>query len=190
MGQHDLSGSLVLIACRPVPGRCALHDTEILELHMDPILVNDQGSTTLLTIQYNLAAGTLSAFAARRPDLMPLMKKILRFDVNAQYLLTEVAHGLDAPHLETIATLLPNGEFDLHTPNDGACKYVLLVDFTSLSKISNYERYMPPTSPLGGIEKVAIVFARLVVNSEDRGVRPFVVSLTDGAQCCKGVSIQ
>jgi len=119
-----------------------------------------------------LASGTLAPFAARRPELQPLMKRILDFDVNAQYLLTEVAHGLDAPNLETIATLLPNGEFDLHTPNDGACKY------------------MPPTGPFGGIEKVAIVFARLVVNSEDRGVRPFVVPLSDGVQCCQGISIK
>lgn len=37
-------------------------------------------------------------------------------------MLTEVGHGLDAPNLETTATRLPNGEFDLHTPNERACK--------------------------------------------------------------------
>jgi acyl-CoA oxidase len=41
---------------------------------------------------------------------------------SGQYYLTEVAHGLDAIHLETTATQLPNGEFDLHTPNPGASK--------------------------------------------------------------------
>ena len=47
------------------------------------------------------------------------MKRI--FD-RAQYLLSEVGHGLDAPNLETTATLLPNGEFDLHTPRPAAAK--------------------------------------------------------------------
>ena len=37
-------------------------------------------------------------------------------------MLTEVAHGLDAENLETTATLLPDGDFDLHTPHDGAAK--------------------------------------------------------------------
>lgn len=40
----------------------------------------------------------------------------------AQYMLTEVGHGLDARNLETTATLLPNGDFDLHTPNFNAAK--------------------------------------------------------------------
>jgi hypothetical protein len=40
----------------------------------------------------------------------------------AQYLLTEVGHGLDAKNLETIATMLPNGEFDLHTPKPSGAK--------------------------------------------------------------------
>ena len=40
----------------------------------------------------------------------------------AQFLLSEVGHGLDAPNLETTATLLPNGEFDLHTPRPAAAK--------------------------------------------------------------------
>lgn len=37
-------------------------------------------------------------------------------------MLTEVGHGLDARNLETTATLLPNGDFDLHTPNSNAAK--------------------------------------------------------------------
>lgn len=37
-------------------------------------------------------------------------------------MLSEVGHGLDAPNLETTATLLPDGGFDLHTPNNGAAK--------------------------------------------------------------------
>lgn len=35
-------------------------------------------------------------------------------------MLTEVGHGLDARNLQTTATILPNGDIDLHTlsPND------------------------------------------------------------------------
>ncbi|KAI0923359.1 hypothetical protein AcV5_008933 [Taiwanofungus camphoratus] len=140
------------------------------ELHTDNIHALDGAAFTLLTIQYNLAGGTLAPFAEKRPELRPLMDKIMKFDVSAQFMLTEVGHGLDAPNLETTATLLPNGEFDLHTPNEGARKY------------------MPPTGPFGSIPRIAVVFARLVVNGENRGIRPFVVPLGDGKQMCKGVT--
>ncbi|GMG05896.1 unnamed protein product [Aspergillus oryzae] len=39
-----------------------------------------------------------------------------------QLMLTEVGHGLDSRNLETTATLLPNGDFDIHTPNSNAAK--------------------------------------------------------------------
>ncbi|PCH36492.1 acyl-CoA dehydrogenase NM domain-like protein [Wolfiporia cocos MD-104 SS10] len=140
------------------------------EFHTDNIHALDGGAFTLLTIQYNLAGGTLAAFAEKRPELRPLMDKIMKFDVSAQYLLTEVGHGLDAPNLETTATLLANGDFDLHTPHPNARKY------------------MPPTGPFGGIPRIAVVFAQLMVNGENRGIRPFVVPLGDGKEMCKGVT--
>ena len=45
---------------------------------------------------------------------------------------------------------------------------------------------MPPTVP-AGLPCVAVVFARLIVDGEDRGHRPFIVSLNDGKQMCAGV---
>lgn len=39
-------------------------------------------------------------------------------------MLTEVGHGLDARYLETTATLLQDGSFELHTPSPAAAKYV------------------------------------------------------------------
>jgi hypothetical protein len=39
-------------------------------------------------------------------------------------MLTELGHGLDARNLQTVATLLPDGGFDLHTPTPDAAKYV------------------------------------------------------------------
>ena len=41
---------------------------------------------------------------------------------SGQYCLTEVGHGLDIIHLETTATLLRDGFFDLHTPVPSAAK--------------------------------------------------------------------
>lgn len=43
----------------------------------------------------------------------------------AQFMLTEVGHGLDARNLETTATLLPDGSFELHSPSWAAAKFVI-----------------------------------------------------------------
>lgn len=47
---------------------------------------------------------------------------------------------------------------------------------------------MPPTGPFGGIPRVGIVIARLMVHGEDRGLRPFIVSLGNGKEMCSGVT--
>ena len=52
------------------------------QMHMDQIIAMDGAASTLLTIQYNLAAGTLAPFAIQRPDLQPILKKIMDFDVS------------------------------------------------------------------------------------------------------------
>lgn len=39
-------------------------------------------------------------------------------------MLTEVGHGLDARNMETTATLLPDGGFELHSPSWAAAKLV------------------------------------------------------------------
>ncbi|TCD66582.1 hypothetical protein EIP91_001139 [Steccherinum ochraceum] len=139
-------------------------------LHADLIATKDGAVMTLLTIQYNLAAGTLAPFAFKRPELRPLLKDIMDFNVSAQYLLSEVGHGLDSPNLDTTATLQLDGSFVLHTPSRAAAKW------------------MPPTGPKGGMPRVAIIMARLVVAGENHGVRPFVVALGNGKEMAKGVS--
>ena len=47
---------------------------------------------------------------------------------------------------------------------------------------------MPPNGLYGGMPRVAIVFARLIVDGEDRGIRPFIVALSNGVSMCKGVT--
>jgi acyl-CoA oxidase len=47
-------------------------------------------------------------------------------------------------------------------------------------------RFMPPTTP-SGVPTVAIVFARLIIRDQDRGVRPFLVPLHNGNTMCRGI---
>ncbi|THU80154.1 acyl-CoA dehydrogenase NM domain-like protein [Dendrothele bispora CBS 962.96] len=131
------------------------------DFHTDPILLMDFSVGTLLTIHYNLCAGTLAMFSSERPEIAAILDKLLKFELSGQYCLTEVGHGLDAFHLETTATLLQNGNFVLNTPVKHAAKY------------------MPPTSPCG-IPVVSIVFARLIIEEVDKGIKPFIVNLSDG----------
>ncbi|KAG1751630.1 acyl-CoA dehydrogenase NM domain-like protein [Suillus paluster] len=153
-----------------------LHDTLYLtqkfwDMHTDLIAVHDAAAWTLLIIQYNLAAGTLARYAATtRPELVSLVEDILRWNVIAQFCLTELGRGLDIFRMKTAATLLPSGEFDLHTPSPSDAKF------------------MPPTIPMKGLPCVAIVFAQLYVNGECRGPRPFLVNLNDGYNMCNGVT--
>lgn len=51
-------------------------------LHTDTIGPLDGAAITLITIQYNLAAGTLAPHAFKRPELRPLLQKIMDFDVS------------------------------------------------------------------------------------------------------------
>jgi acyl-CoA oxidase len=74
----------------------------------------------IATIHVNLCIGTLSAFSEDRPDLKNLLDDLLEFKICGEFMLTELGHGLDARNLETKATLLPNGWFDLHSPNESA----------------------------------------------------------------------
>ncbi|KAF9443135.1 acyl-CoA dehydrogenase NM domain-like protein [Macrolepiota fuliginosa MF-IS2] len=134
----------------------------------DPILALDGSAGTLLTIHYNLCLGTIVRCLKNRPDLQPIVDKLLSFEWNGQYCLTELGHGLDVINMETRATLLPDGSFELHTPNDLAAKY------------------MPPTSP-SGYPCIAVVHARLFVSGKDRGPKVFLVQLHDGRNMNSGV---
>ncbi|GAB1196221.1 hypothetical protein APSETT444_005489 [Aspergillus pseudonomiae] len=90
--------------------------------HQDMIHTLDSAAFSLLAIQYNLCVGTLAPFLEHRPDLKAVVEPLLSFDISGQFLLAEVGHGLDAHAIETVATLLPGGTFDLHTPNPDAAK--------------------------------------------------------------------
>ncbi|KZP05915.1 acyl-CoA dehydrogenase NM domain-like protein [Athelia psychrophila] len=143
------------------------------QLHRDHIgMPMDGAVAVLLTIQYNLCAGTLAMFSARPPAVEAILQEVLNFDVSGQYLLTEIGHGLDARNLETTATVLSQGGYELHTPHAQAAKY------------------MPPTAPMGGrMGCVAVVFARLIdIDGNDRGIKSFIVRIHNGQDMTAGVT--
>ncbi|KXH57119.1 hypothetical protein CNYM01_14323, partial [Colletotrichum nymphaeae SA-01] len=121
----------------------------------------DMTAFVIATIHLNLCVGTIARFSRERPDLMATLEELLAFKACGEFMLTEVGHGLDARNLETTATMEADGSFTLNTPNAGAAKA------------------MPPSSPLAGMARVAVVFARLIVGGDDRGVKPFVVRIND-----------
>ncbi|KAK1701941.1 putative acyl-CoA oxidase [Colletotrichum acutatum] len=123
----------------------------------------------IATIHLNLCVGTIAKFSRERPDLMATLEELLTFKACGEFMLTEVGHGLDARNLETTARMEADGSFTLNTPNAGAAKA------------------MPPSSPLAGMARVAVVFARLIVGGDDRGVKPFVVRINDARGMCDGV---
>ncbi|RAH67624.1 acyl-CoA dehydrogenase NM domain-like protein [Aspergillus aculeatinus CBS 121060] len=140
------------------------------KLHIDLLTAMDGGAINLVSVQYNLFVGTVAPFAATQPELAWVIHQAMKFDISAQFMLTELGHGLDARNLETTATLLPNGSFELHTPSPAAAKC------------------MPPNSLRSGLPVFAVVIARLIVEGEDRGVRPFVVQMSDGIKMCTGIT--
>lgn len=106
---------------------------------LHPINVIDGAAAALWTIHVNLACGTLTQYAGSRPEIRELCRKILAFEMTydvlaayppinaepafrAHYMLTEVGHGLDSQNIETTAELLPDGNFEIHTPNHRAAK--------------------------------------------------------------------
>lgn len=123
----------------------------------------------ITTIYLNLCIGTLSTYTESRLDLSGVLDDLLNFHVCGEFMLTEVGYGLDAHNLET-ATLLPDGYFSLHTPSLTTAKA------------------MPPGTLQWGIPRIAIVFARLMVDHIDHGVKRFLVWLSDDKTMSTGVA--
>lgn len=105
-------------------------------------------------------------------------------------MLSEVNHGLDASHIETTATVMATGEFELHTPHPGAAKLVNGSVYLSVMEayIVIINRIMAPTIPVADTPCIAIVFAKVFFNSQNHGIHPFLVPLNDGKRMHPGVS--
>ncbi|EXU95711.1 acyl-CoA dehydrogenase [Metarhizium robertsii] len=138
--------------------------------HFDLIATWNMTAFIIATIHLNLCIGILGSFYMSRRDLSDLINDVLDFKACGEFMLTEVGHGLDARNLETTTTLLPSGCFDPRSPSEAVWKA------------------MPPSTPLCGVPRVAVVFARLIVDGHDHGVKPFVVKLCDAQPMCRGIT--
>lgn len=132
--------------------------------------VRDTAAWTIITIHWNLCMGTIARFAHGRPDLHKILDDLQAFRVCGEFMLTEISHGLDAKSIETVAALRTDGSFDLHTPRLGAAKA------------------MPPTTLCPELPRIGVVFARLLIDENDHGIRPFLVPLSHADAMCQGVS--
>lgn len=52
------------------------------DMHRDDIIIRDIGSHALLSIQHNLAAGTLAPYAKESPQVEQLLERVLKFEVS------------------------------------------------------------------------------------------------------------
>ena len=78
----EFSVLTVTLAVELTPQDIFFLSPKFWQMHMDLINPVDFGAFTLVTIQYNLTAGTLAPFASSRPELHPLLGRIMNFDVS------------------------------------------------------------------------------------------------------------
>ncbi|MEU4800408.1 acyl-CoA dehydrogenase [Streptomyces sp. NPDC023327] len=130
--------------------------------------VVDGATATVAGIHYNLFLGSLLDDRLSPPRDLSAFTGLAR---TGTFLCTERAHGNDAAALETWARYdRQREEFVLHTPNEGA------------------QKYMPNTSGAGG-PKSAVVAARLLADGKDRGVFLFLVPLSDDHGTLPGITV-
>ncbi|TCD63233.1 hypothetical protein EIP91_005818 [Steccherinum ochraceum] len=139
------------------------------DMYSDPLYILDGAAFNVLVFSANLYCGTVAPHASKRPDLARLVEQGLNGDIIGTFLLTEVGHGLDTHSVETTATLIHDG-FIIHTPHPNAAKH------------------MAPTTPIPGIAKWGVVFARLIAHGEDHGVHPFNIQITDEHGMCPDIT--
>lgn len=130
--------------------------------------VVDGATATMAGIHYNLFLGSLL------DDRLSPSRDVSEFTSLARtgtFLCTERAHGNDAAALETVARYdRERDEFVLHTPHEGA------------------QKYMPNTSAAGG-PKTAVVAARLLVDDQDQGVFLFLTPLSNRQGTLAGITV-
>ena len=106
-------------------------------------------------------------------------------------MLTEVGHGLD---IASTRQLQPDSRLENFSDisstigskvTQGDAMELEVMIFTH--NIHTRRRYMPPTIPIGS-PTISVVFACLLVDGEDYGIRSFLVPLNNGQQMCRGVT--
>jgi hypothetical protein len=52
------------------------------KLHAHPVVPRMSGAFTLIGSQYNLVVGTIAPYAKRRPELLPLLQRLIAFEAS------------------------------------------------------------------------------------------------------------
>ncbi|KAM3546463.1 hypothetical protein ARSEF1564_000738 [Beauveria bassiana] len=133
-------------------------------------MTRDVSAFQIAQIHLNICVGMIGTCVQDKPALQPVLDQLMSFEAIGSIFITELGHGLDVKNIETTATLLPDGCFDLHTPSKNAAKA------------------MPPAAPVMGMKRIGIVLARLIVDEEDRGMKLFVVPISDRDKMHSGVT--
>ncbi|WP_051366687.1 acyl-CoA dehydrogenase family protein [Hamadaea tsunoensis] len=121
----------------------------------------DETTFALLNIHYSLALGTMLDHAGDSPVLASFVAELDDMTSVGLFMATELAYGNNAVNLRTTAVYDPETrEFDLHSPDVSAYKYM-------------------PNAGLADVPKLAVVLARLISHGTDHGVMPFVVRISD-----------
>ncbi|WP_075737769.1 acyl-CoA dehydrogenase family protein [Streptomyces acidiscabies] len=117
----------------------------------------------LLSVQVNLALGTLTEYSPLSGEPERTRRRMLEGRAVGSYVVTELGHGSDLNNVETIAEFdTDTREFVLTTPSSTAVKFM--------------SSTAPP--PLAGVSRFGVVLARLRLWGEDRGPYAFLVHLT------------
>ncbi|GIH16854.1 acyl-CoA dehydrogenase family protein [Rugosimonospora africana] len=131
----------------------------VVELFDTDAISVDTSLALIFITHYVICLGTILHLAEGRDDLDEVIDQLMSLDAICPALLTELGYGNNVQSLETEARFLPDSqEFDIHTPNDGALKFI---SYTGLP----------------GVAKTALVYARLWVGDRDCGVHPFIVPI-------------
>ncbi len=120
---------------------------------------HDLSLLTKFGVQFGLFAGAIMQLGTEEHHRRYL-PAAARLELPGCFAMTETAHGSDVAGLETTATYLPEADaFDVHTPHDLARK-----------------DYIGNAASHG---RLAVVFARLIVDDADHGVHALLVPLRD-----------
>ncbi|WP_410625157.1 acyl-CoA dehydrogenase [Amycolatopsis sp. cmx-8-4] len=124
-----------------------------------------------MTIHCCLSTNAIIEYGRGRPDLSPWLSELDTMASIGTLVVTEYGHGNSHLAIRTEARLdRSTGEFDLHTPDPAARKFM-----------SN--------NSLDGVPKIGVVYARLLDGETDHGVFPFVLRLRQERGTPDGIRI-
>lgn len=152
-------------------GRELKRDPRMLYALHEWISLSDGACTTILSIHYCLALGSLIEHGQGRTELAEFVGELERMDSVGVFLATELGYGNNVQALETRAVFRPETQ-----------------DFVLDSPSPRSSKFMPNTAI--PVPKLAIVMARLISRERDCGVFPFLVRLRErDGSACSGVRI-